>query len=121
MNLTPTDIDQKFSLFTEQWSPKVIGRINNYLVKIGKLEGDFVWHTHVDTDELFLVHKGELRIDMREGSVLLSKGQMFVVPKGVEHRPHADEECEVIMLEPETTVNTGDNPGDMTVSELEWI
>jgi mannose-6-phosphate isomerase-like protein (cupin superfamily) len=121
MNLTPVDIDQKFSLFTEHWSPKIIGKINNYLVKIGKLKGDFVWHTHDETDELFLVNKGVLRVDLREGSVHVKKGQMFIVQKGVEHLTHADEECELVMFEPEATLNTGDVKGDLTVERLEWI
>jgi mannose-6-phosphate isomerase-like protein (cupin superfamily) len=121
MNLRAVDINQKFSLFSEQWSPKVIARINNYLVKIGKLQGDFVWHKHDDTDELFLVNKGVLRVDLKEGHVFINKGQMFVVPRGVEHLTHADEECELIMFEPETTLNTGDVKGHMTVEKLEWI
>ena len=121
MKLNVIDLDQKFSLFTKQLSPKVIGKINNYLVKIGKLQGDFVWHQHDDTDELFLVNKGILRVDLRDGSVLVKKGQMLIVPKGVEHLTHADEECELVMLEPETTLNTGDVKGDMTVEDLEWI
>ena len=121
MDLKVIDLDQKFSLFTKQWSPKVIGKINNYLVKIGKLQGDFVWHKHDDTDELFLVNKGILRVDLRDGPVLVRKGQMFIVPRGVEHITHADEEYELVMFEPETTLNTGDVNGDMTVEELEWI
>jgi len=121
MDLKVIDLDQKFSLVTKQWEPKVIGRMNNYLVKIGKLQGDFVWHTHDDTDELFLVNKGVLRVDLRDGHVLVEKGQIFIVPRGVEHRSHADEECELVMFEPETTLNTGDNTGDMTIEELEWI
>jgi mannose-6-phosphate isomerase-like protein (cupin superfamily) len=121
MNLRAVDVNQKFSLFSERWSPKVIARTNNYLVKIGKLQGDFVWHRHDDTDELFLVHKGVLRVDLQKGQVYVDKGQIFVVPKGVEHRTHADEECELIMFEPETTLNTGDVKGVMTVEELEWI
>jgi mannose-6-phosphate isomerase-like protein (cupin superfamily) len=119
--LAAVDIDQKFSLFTDQWSPKVIAKINNYLVKIGKLQGDFVWHKHDDTDELFLVNKGILRVDFRDRQIFVNKGQMFVVPKGAEHLTHADEECELIMFEPETTVNTGDVKGNMTVEKLEWI
>ncbi len=115
------DIDEKFGLFGEHWQPKVIGKINDYLVKIGKVQGDFVWHQHEETDELFIVHKGVLRIDFREGPVYLNEGQMLVVPKGVEHKPHADEECEIIMLEPETTLNTGDVQSEMTVEAPEWI
>jgi mannose-6-phosphate isomerase-like protein (cupin superfamily) len=121
VNLQAIDLDRKFGLFTEQWSPKVIGRINNYLVKIGKLQGDFVWHKHDETDELFLVNKGVLRVDLREGSVHVRKGQIFIVPKGVEHLTHADEECELVMFEPETTLNTGDVKADKTVETLEWI
>ena len=121
MNLRPIDIDEKFSLFTEHWSPKVIGKINNYLVKIGKLQGDFVWHKHDETDELFMVNKGVLRVDLRGGQVYVKKGQMFIVPKGLEHLTHADEECELIMFEPETTVNTGNVKGDKTVEKLDWI
>ena len=104
-----------------QWRPKVIARINNYLVKIGKLKGDFVWHKHEDTDELFLVNNGVLRVDLREGSIHLRKGQMFIMPKGLEHMTHADEECELIMFEPETTLKTGDVRGEKTVETLEWI
>ena len=121
MKLMAVDINQKFSLFTDQWSPKVIAKLNNYLVKIGKLQGDFVWHKHDDTDELFLVNKGVLRVDLREGQVFVNKGQMFVVPKGVEHLTHADKECELVMFEPETTLNTGNVKGEMTVEKLEWI
>jgi mannose-6-phosphate isomerase-like protein (cupin superfamily) len=121
MNLTPIDINSKFALFSEHWSPKVIGKINNYLVKIGKLQGDFVWHKHEETDELFIVHKGVLRIDLRDNQVLLSEGQMFVVPKGVEHKTFAESECEIIMFEPEDTLNTGDAESDKKVERLEWI
>ncbi len=121
MKLKAVDINEKFALFTDQWSPKVIAKLNNYLVKIGKLQGDFVWHKHDDTDELFLVNKGVLRVDLREGQVFVNKGQMFIVPRGVEHLTHADEECELIMFEPETTLNTGDVKGEMTVEKLEWI
>jgi mannose-6-phosphate isomerase-like protein (cupin superfamily) len=121
MSYQPIDLDGKFSLFTEHWSPKVIGKINNYLIKIGKLQGDFVWHLHEDTDELFMVNKGVLRVDFRDGEVFVGKGQMYIVPKGVEHKTHADEECELIMFEPETTLNTGNVSGDMTVETLEWI
>jgi len=121
MDLQVIDIDSKFRLFSEHWSPKVIGKINNYLVKIGKLQGDFVWHTHPETDELFIVHKGLLRVDFRDGPMLVREGQMLIVPKGVEHKTHADEECELIMFEPETTLNTGNAKGVMTVEKLEWI
>jgi mannose-6-phosphate isomerase-like protein (cupin superfamily) len=80
-----------------------------------------VWHKHDDTDELFLVNNGILRVDLRDGQVFVKKGQIFIVPKGVEHLTHADEECELVMFEPETTLNTGDIKSDITVEELEWI
>jgi len=121
MEFQPVDFNAKFNLFSERWSPKVIGKTNNYLVKIGKVQGDFVWHKHDETDELFIVHKGILRIDMRSGQVFLKPGQMFIVPRGVEHKPHADEECQIIMFEPETTINTGDVKDDMTIEKLDWI
>ncbi len=121
MTYEPIDIDSKFALFSEHWSPKVIGRVNDYLVKLGKFQGEFVWHKHEETDELFFVHKGEFTIELRAGQVNLKAGQMFVVPKGVEHKPHADSECEVLMFEPETTLNTGNVSGEMTIEHLDWI
>jgi mannose-6-phosphate isomerase-like protein (cupin superfamily) len=121
MKFEPIDIEGKFTLFTEQWSPKVIARINDYLIKIGKLQGDFVWHKHDETDELFIVNKGILRVDFKDGPAFLIKGQLLVVPKGVKHRTHADQECELIMFEPEKTLNTGDVTDKMTVEQLEWI
>jgi mannose-6-phosphate isomerase-like protein (cupin superfamily) len=121
MNFQPINIDNKFALFSEQWSPKVIAKINDYLVKIGKLQGDFVWHKHEETDELFIVNKGNLRVDFQDGSIFLTKGQMLVVPKGVEHKTHANQECKLIMFEPEKTLNTGNVTGDLTVENLEWI
>jgi len=121
MLIKPIDINQKFSLFTEHWSPKVIGKINNYLVKIGKLQGDFVWHKHEETDELFMVNNGVLRVDFRDGPVFVNSGQMLIVPKGIEHKTHADEECELIMFEPETTLFKGNVESEKTAPEPEWI
>ncbi len=121
MEHQPIDIAAKFILFSEPWSPKVIGRVNDYLVKLGKFQGDFLWHKHEETDELFLVHKGTMQIEFRDGQVTLSAGQMYIVPKGVEHKPRADTECEVIMFEPEQTLNTGDVTGEMTIEKLDWI
>jgi mannose-6-phosphate isomerase-like protein (cupin superfamily) len=121
MTVQPIDIDHKFGLFSEQWSPKVIGKINDYLVKIGKMQGDFVWHKHEETDELFIVHEGVLRVDFRDGQAFLNPGQMLIVPKGVEHRTHADNECELIMFEPEATKYAGNATSDTTIDRLEWI
>lgn len=105
---------QKFNSFKEQWSPKVIAELNDYEFKIVKLEGEFIWHTHQDTDEAFVVIEGELRIDFRDGAVYLQEGEMFVVPRGVEHKPVAEHEVKVLLIEPAGILNTG----DVTDSEL---
>jgi len=108
------DIREKLSLFSEQWSPKVVARLNDYELKVVKLEGEFVWHTHDDTDELFLVVEGDLTIQLRDGDVHLREGQLYVVPRGVEHCPVADGEVAVMLIEPAGVVNTGDAGGDLT-------
>src|SRR5690348_17753032 len=94
------DINHKFDLFSEHWSPKVVARLNDYEIKLVKVQGEFVWHTHEDTDELFLVVQGELVIQMRDGDVVLRPGQLFVVPRGVEHCPIADGEAHAVLIEP---------------------
>ena len=104
----PVDLAQKFSLFTDQWSPKVVARLNDYEIKLVKLQGEFVWHRHEETDELFLVISGELTIQMRDGDVALGPGQLFVVPRGVEHCPIAAGEVRAMLIEPAGVVNTGD-------------
>ena len=108
------DLAEKFDLFSEHWSPKRVARLNDYEVKVVKIKGDFVWHTHEDTDELFLVIEGELTIQLRDRDVVLGPGQLFVVPRGVEHCPRADGEVKAVLLEPEGVVNTGDAGGDLT-------
>jgi mannose-6-phosphate isomerase-like protein (cupin superfamily) len=110
------NLDERFSRFTEQWSPKVIARLNDYEVKLVRVQGEFVWHTHDDTDELFLVTDGELTIQLRDRDVLLRAGELFVVPRGVEHCPRADGEVRALLLEPTDVVNTGDAGGPMTAS-----
>ncbi len=110
------DIVEKLSLFSEHWSPKVVARMNDYEIKVVKLNGEFVWHTHEDTDELFLVIDGALTIQLRDGNVSLKPGQLFVVPKGVEHCPIADEEVHVLLIEPVGVVNTGDAGGSLTAA-----
>jgi mannose-6-phosphate isomerase-like protein (cupin superfamily) len=110
------NLQQKFTLFDEQWSPRVVAAMNDYEFKIVKLQGDFVWHDHKDTDEAFIVIDGALRIDFRDGSVHLSAGEMFVVPKGVEHKPFAETEAKVMLIEPRGVVNTGDAGGDLTAA-----
>ena len=116
MSAEAVDLGRMLSLFTELWSPKVIARVNDYEVKVVKVKGQFVWHRHEDTDELFLVLLGRLRIQMREGDVEIGPGQMYVVPKGVEHCPVAEEETHALLLEPRGVVNTGDVGGDLTAT-----
>ena len=114
MALLPIDLAQKLSSFTELWSPKVVARLNDYEIKVVKLRGEFVWHSHDDTDELFLVLDGELTIQLRDGDVTLRAGQLFVVPRGVEHCPVAAGEVRAVLIEPAGVVNTGDAGGPLT-------
>jgi len=108
------NLDERFSLFTEQWKPKVVARLNDYEIKIVRIRGEFVWHTHDDTDELFLVLAGELTIQLRDREVVLGSGEMFVVPRGLEHRPVATDEVRAVLVEPTGVVNTGDAGGPLT-------
>jgi len=121
MNRKPINFQQKFSLFTEQWQPKVVAEMNDYQFKVVRIEGDFIWHDHQDTDETFIVLEGKLRIDFRDGSVDLSAGEMFVVPKGVEHKPFADGEVKLLLIEPRGVTNTGDETSDRTAQNDVWI
>ena len=115
-------LDEKFSKFSERFQPKVIARMNDYEFKLAKVEGDFVWHSHPETDETFLVLDGELKIDFRDGSVTLRSGDLFVVPKGKEHKPSAASECRIMLIEPAGTVNTGDSAaGERTAQNDVWI
>jgi mannose-6-phosphate isomerase-like protein (cupin superfamily) len=118
--LEVVNLEDKFARFSEHWAPKIIARLNDYAVKAVKLQGEFVWHRHDETDELFLVTKGSLVIRLRDREVTLHPGELLVVPKGVEHQPVAEEECEVLLIEPAGTPNTGDAGGARTV-EPEWI
>ncbi len=108
MQAGPVNLAEKLSLFSEHWSPKVVGAFNGHDLIVVKVKGRFVWHSHPDTDDFFLVLKGRLTIDMREGAVTLGPGELYVVPRGVEHCPVADEETEILLIEPEGTPNTGD-------------
>ena len=112
---------EKFGLFDERFHPKIVGDLNDHQVKVVKLLGEFVWHHHENEDELFLVVKGRLRMGLRDGDVELSEGELFIVPKGVEHKPSADEECWIVLIEPGSTLNTGNVVGEKTVAELERI
>lgn len=108
------DLEDKFAGFTDTWSPKVVARLNDYEVKLVRLDGEFVWHTHEDTDELFLVLDGELTIQLRDGDVELRAGQLYVVPRGVEHRPVTSGEVRAMLIEPAGVVNTGVAGGPLT-------
>jgi prolyl-tRNA editing enzyme YbaK/EbsC (Cys-tRNA(Pro) deacylase)/mannose-6-phosphate isomerase-like protein (cupin superfamily) len=112
----PVDLAERFSLFSERWSPKTVARLNDYEIKVVRLQGEFVWHTHHDTDELFLVIDGRLTIQMRGGDVELGPGQLFVVPRGVEHCPVTDGEVRALLIEPAGVVNTGDAGGPLTAT-----
>ena len=121
MEYKSINIKEKFSRFNEHWTPKVIAEMNNYQFKISKLQGDFVWHKHEDTDETFIVMAGEMVIEFRDGKVKLKKGEMFVVPKNTEHKPYAETECHLLIIEPRGVVNTGDIENNLTAENDIWI
>ncbi|HSG44136.1 MAG TPA: cupin domain-containing protein [Anaerolineales bacterium] len=121
MNYQSINLEDKFSKFAEHWSPKIIAQMNDYHFKLAKVQGEFVWHDHPETDEVFLVVKGRLDIHFRECVVTLQEGEMYVVPKGVEHKPVAESECHVLLIEPTSTVNTGNVVSDKTASNDTWI
>ena len=121
MNYAAINLQQKFGLFSEHWQPKVVAEMNDYQFKVVKIQGDFVWHDHQDTDETFLVLEGDLRIDFRDGAVHVGAGEMFVVPKGVEHKPYAEHEVKMLLIEPRGVLNTGHEGGDRTAVNDVWI
>ncbi len=121
MPYSPINFADKLAKFTEQWSPRIVAQMNDYHFKLVKIEGEFVWHSHPDTDEVFIVLGGAMRIDFRDGAVSLRAGEMFVVPKGVEHKPVAERECHLLLVEPAGTVNTGDAGGARTAEDGVWI
>jgi mannose-6-phosphate isomerase-like protein (cupin superfamily) len=114
-------LTEKFALIGEHWSPKVVGELNGQYVKLAKLKGEFVWHRHEVEDELFLVVKGRLVIELREKDVILEEGEFLIVPRGVEHKPVAEEEVQVLLFEPISTVNTGDSLDERTMQEVQRI
>ena len=112
---------EKYSKFNKHWSPRIIAEMNDYQFKLAKIKGEFVWHNHEDTDETFIVLEGEMLLKFREHEVKLVKGEMYVVPKGVDHKPCAENECKILVVEPKGVINTGDNPGELTINEENWI
>jgi len=121
MPYQPINLQSKFALFLEHWAPKIIAQMNNYHFKLVKIQGEFVWHNHAETDEVFIVLDGTMEIQFRDGKVTLKAGEMFVVPKGIEHRPYAANECRLMLVEPVGVINTGDAGGELTVEEGVWI
>jgi len=121
MEYTPINLKEKLSKFSEHWSPKIIAQMNNTHFKVVKFSGDFVWHRHEDTDEVFIVVDGNMSIQFRDGKVDLTTGEMFVVPRGWEHKPFAEKECRVLLVESAGTVNTGSAGGQRTAADNVWI
>ncbi len=115
------NLDEKLRMLDEQWSPRVVAELNDYQFKVVRIEGDFVWHDHPETDEAFLVLEGELRIDFRDGAVTLGPGELFVVPRGVEHKPFAEQEVKLLLIEPRGILNTGHAGGERTAANDLWI
>ena len=119
--MNKVNLSEKFALFSEHWTPKIIAELNDYQIKIVKVEGDFVWHDHSDTDEFFFVIEGTLFIEFESETMELNAGELYVVPKGVQHRPFAHVECKVMLIEPRGVVNTGEASSDLTASNDVWI
>ncbi|MGH2362167.1 MAG: cupin domain-containing protein [bacterium] len=121
MNRQPINVSEKFSKFSDQWAPKIIAQMNDYHFKLAKIQGEFVWHSHANTDEVFIVVDGDITIHFRDGDVNLQRGELFVVPRGVEHKPSAVRECKIMLVETAGTVNTGDAGGPKTAADGVWI
>jgi mannose-6-phosphate isomerase-like protein (cupin superfamily) len=119
--LEKVNLAEKFSKFTDYYNPRIVGELNDSHVKVVKLKGEFVWHHHENEDELFLVVKGELRMCLRDGDVVIRAGEFFIVPRGVEHMPVAEEETDIVLIEPKSTLNTGNVRNEKTVERLESI
>ncbi len=115
------NLKEKLSKFSDHWSPKIIAEMNDYQFKLVKIKGDFVWHNHADTDETFIVVEGKMKIEFENEAVELNEGEMYVVPKGVEHKPCAETECKIMLIEPRGVVNTGNTEGDLTASNDVWV
>ncbi len=117
----PVNLAEKLSAIADYWNPRIVGELNGQQVRLAKAKGEFVWHRHQNEDELFLVLEGVLRLELRDGAVLLRAGEMFIVPRGIEHRPVADEEVHLLLFEPDSTLNTGDVRDERTVERPERI
>ena len=115
------NISEKLEKFSDYWSPKVVAEMNDYQFKLAKISGEFIWHHHESTDEVFFVINGNMIIEFRDGIVELSKGEMYVVPKGVEHKPYAEKECHIMLIEPRSVINTGNINNELTAVNDNWI
>jgi len=115
------NLTEKFSMISELWDPKIIAQLNDYHLKIAKIQGEFIWHSHPETDEVFLVVDGSLMIQLRDGELHLEAGELCVIPRSVEHKPAASDECQILMIEPAGTLNTGDAGGERTIMDNAWI
>ena len=115
------NLKEKFSRFSDHWSPKIIAEMNDYQFKLVKLKGEFLWHNHAKTDEVFIVIEGSMQIELENETVHLNEGEMYVVPKGVAHKPFAENECKVMLVEPRGVVNTGNTEGELTAPGDVWI
>ena len=121
VNYKALNFEEKFSRFSKHWSPRVIAEMNDYQFKLVKVQGEFVWHEHPETDEVFIVINGVLDIEFRDGKVTLESGEMFIIPKGVEHRPVAKNECNMMLVEPKGVINTGDAGSQLTAENDVWV
>ena len=121
MKSQPINFSEKLALFSDYWKPRTIAELNDYQFKLVKIRGEFVWHQHTDTDEAFIVLEGEMAIEFRDGRVDLKAGEMYVVEKGVEHKPTAEKECQVLLIEPKGVVNTGSTGGELTAENDVWL
>jgi mannose-6-phosphate isomerase-like protein (cupin superfamily) len=121
MSLEAINFKEKLSLFDEHWTPKIIARLNENQLKLAKIKGEFVWHSHPETDEVFIVIEGEFEMQLTDTTLRLQAGEMCVIPQGVQHRPVAKEECAILLIEPAGTVNTGDAGGELTADADDWI
>ncbi|HXB13237.1 MAG TPA: cupin domain-containing protein [Bacteroidia bacterium] len=121
MSIEKVNIEQKFSLFNDIWNPRIVGELNGQYVKLGRFKGDFIWHKHDNEDEMFLVTKGSFKMELRDKTLMINEGDFIIIPKGVEHRPVAETEAEVMLFEPATTLNTGDKRDALTKDKLERI
>ena len=119
--LKPININDKLNKFSDLWSPRVIAEMNDYQFKLAKVKGEFVWHSHKETDETFIILDGELLIEFRDKKIRLNKGELYIVPKGIEHKPYAENECHIMLIEPKGIINTGEKSTKLTSKNDIWV